>query len=91
MVQNVGVAPLTVGFCDDIIAGAGISLDGASQAGGQGGAMIWSKSWRHLKSVDDLFDGGAWYLAGFVPPGEIYAVSVSGSAIAFLEGVLAAP
>jgi hypothetical protein len=44
MLQVTGTAPATFGFGVAPVAGQGLSLDGASVAGGQGGSRLWELS-----------------------------------------------
>ena len=45
LIQNTGTNPLTISFGSaNTVAGAGISLDGATAANGEGGTIIWDSA-----------------------------------------------
>jgi hypothetical protein len=82
-IQNTGTHPATIGFGSAPAAGGGLTLDGASAAGGQGGARVWSLP-AHIHE-DDYYQhpdpGDA------VPSQSIWAISTAGTTIVVIESL----
>jgi hypothetical protein len=70
-----GTNPVTFGFGSAPSApGVGLSLDGASSFGGQGGSKIWALSAKPHLGPDD-----------WVPGQSIWALSAAGSTVVVIE------
>jgi hypothetical protein len=84
-IQNTGTGNITIGFGSAPSApGAGLSLDGASSAGGQGGVRIWGQPTRdphfdHYYEAKDVGDA--------VPSQSIWALSAAGSTVVVVESL----
>jgi hypothetical protein len=76
-IQNTGTGNVTIGFGSAPTgAGMGLSLDGASTAGGQGGTRLWGLSTKPHTLPDE-----------WVPGNSIWALSAAGSTVVVVESL----
>jgi hypothetical protein len=80
-IQVTGTNPATIGFGSAPVAGQGLTLAGASAAGGQGGSRIWSLNTRaqpeNYYAIKDEGDA--------MPVAAIWAISTAGTTIVVIE------